>query len=104
MEEILKAAVRAGKITTQLLAFSRQQVLHPADLQLDDVVEELVAGPPAHAAGQRPGGDGAARHQASVVHADRTQLEQVLINLDLQRPGRHAGRRHHPGHRRFAAR
>jgi CheY-like chemotaxis protein len=80
VEEILKAAVRAGKITTQLLAFSRQQVLHPADLRLADVVEELVpvlrlmlpANIRVETGGTRTG---------SVVRADRTQLEQVLINL-----------------------
>jgi two-component system cell cycle sensor histidine kinase/response regulator CckA len=80
VEEILKAAVRAGKITTQLLAFSRQQVLHPVDLRLADVVEDLVPVLrlmlPANVRVHTAGG-----HQASVVHADRTQLEQVLINL-----------------------
>jgi two-component system cell cycle sensor histidine kinase/response regulator CckA len=80
VEEILKAAVRAGKITTQLLAFSRQQVLHPTDLRLADVVEDLVpvlrlmlpANIRVETTGARTG---------SVVRADRTQLEQVLINL-----------------------
>ena len=80
VEEILKAAVRAGRITTQLLAFSRQQVLHPVDLRLADVVEDLVPVLrlmlPANVRVQTAGG-----HNASVVHADRTQLEQVLINL-----------------------
>jgi len=80
VEEILKAAVRAGKITTQLLAFSRQQVLHPVDLRLAEVVGDLVPVLrlmlPANIRVETVGG-----HQASVVHADRTQLEQVLINL-----------------------
>jgi two-component system, cell cycle sensor histidine kinase and response regulator CckA len=80
VEEILKAAVRAGKITTQLLAFSRQQVLHPADLRLADVAEDMVPVLrlmlPANIRVETEPGPG-----SSVVHADRTQLEQVLINL-----------------------
>ena len=80
VEEILKAAVRAGKITTQLLAFSRQQVLHPADLHLADVAEDMVPVLrlmlPANVRVET-----AASHPTSMVHADRTQLEQVLINL-----------------------
>jgi PAS domain S-box-containing protein len=80
VEEILNAAVRAGNITTQLLAFSRQQVLHPTDLRLADVVEDLVpvlrlmlpANIRVETAGTRTG---------VRVRADRTQLEQVLINL-----------------------
>jgi two-component system cell cycle sensor histidine kinase/response regulator CckA len=80
VEEIKKAALRAAKITQQLLAFSRQQVLQPADLDLNNVVAEIapvlrlllpanvkveVAPSPA----------------PSWVHADRAQLDQVLINL-----------------------
>ncbi len=42
VDEIRKAAMRAAKITTQLLAFSRQQVLQPVDLPLNEVVEEMV--------------------------------------------------------------
>ena len=80
VEEIVKAAVRAGKITTQLLAFSRQQVHSPAEMRLGDVVEEIVpmlrlmlpANVRIETAGARV---------PSVVRADRIQLEQVLINL-----------------------
>ncbi len=80
IEEIRKAATRAGKITQQLLAFSRQQILQPTDLQLNDVVQELVSVLklllPANVvleaslAPLRP-----------LVRADRAQLDQVIINL-----------------------
>ncbi len=80
VDEIRKAALRAAKITTQLLAFSRQQVLQPVDLRLNPVVEEMVPVLrlmlPANV-----------RVETSlapadvVVRADRSQLEQVLINL-----------------------
>jgi nitrogen-specific signal transduction histidine kinase/CheY-like chemotaxis protein len=80
VDEILKAAVRAGNITTQLLAFSRQQALHPTDLDLGHVVDDLVPVLrlmlPANIRVETAGGP-----TGSVVRADRTQLEQVLINL-----------------------
>ncbi|HEX6106501.1 MAG TPA: ATP-binding protein [Gemmatimonadales bacterium] len=80
VEEIRRAATRAGKITQQLLAFSRQQVLQPTDLRLNTIVEELVPVLrlllPANIridTGLSPLG--------GIVRADRAQLEQVLINL-----------------------
>ena len=80
VDEVLKAAVRAGKITTQLLAFSRQQVLHVTDLQLNSLVQEIVPVLrlmlPANVRVETTVSD-----RDAVVHADRTQLEQVLINL-----------------------
>jgi two-component system cell cycle sensor histidine kinase/response regulator CckA len=81
VEEILKAAVRAGKITTQLLAFSRQQVLHPADLHLEDVVDDMVPVLRLMLPANVRVETGARAGSSVVVHADRTQLEQVLINL-----------------------
>jgi PAS domain S-box-containing protein len=78
--EIQRAAQRAAGITQQLLAFSRQQVLRTSVLDLSEVVASaaqfLRALLPAHLRLET-------RIDASGawVSADRTQLEQVLINL-----------------------
>ncbi|HVK80274.1 MAG TPA: ATP-binding protein, partial [Verrucomicrobiae bacterium] len=40
---IAKAAVRAGDLTTKLLAYSRRQVLNPSALDLNVAIEEAVA-------------------------------------------------------------
>ncbi len=82
LEEAKKAALRAGELTRQLLAFSRRQVLRPMDLDLNQVIENLllllrrlipenieVDFIPAHAPG--------------TIHADPVQMEQVLMNLVL---------------------
>ena len=80
VEEIRKAAMRAAKITTQLLAFSRQQVLQPTDLHLNQVVEEMVPVLrlmlPANVKVQT-----SLAPTDVAVRLDRSQLEQVLINL-----------------------
>jgi PAS domain S-box-containing protein len=80
VEEIRKAAMRAARITTQLLAFSRQQVLQPTDLRLNPVVEEMVPVLrlmlPANVKVET-----SLAPLDAVVRADRSQIEQVLINL-----------------------
>jgi two-component system, cell cycle sensor histidine kinase and response regulator CckA len=80
LEEIRKAANRAGKTTQQLLAFSRQQILQPNDLDLNAVVKDLVPTLelllPANISLETSLAPVGAR-----VHADRAQLDQVLINL-----------------------
>jgi PAS domain S-box-containing protein len=80
VEEIRKAALRAAKITAQLLAFSRQQVLQPTELRLNDVVEEMAPVLrlmlPANVRVET-----ALAPLDTLVRADRSQLEQVLINL-----------------------
>ena len=80
VEEIRKAALRAAKITSQLLAFSRQQVLQPTDLRLNAVVEEMAPVLrlmlPANVRVET-----ALAPLDAVVRADRSQVEQVLINL-----------------------
>jgi two-component system cell cycle sensor histidine kinase/response regulator CckA len=80
VDEIRKAAMRAAKITSQLLAFSRQQLLQPIDLRLNQVVQDMVPVLrlmlPANLTVEV-----ALAPLDAVVRADRSQLEQVLINL-----------------------
>jgi PAS domain S-box-containing protein len=80
VEEIRAAADRAAELTRKLLAFSRQQMLRPTLLDLNEVVrgiERLL---------QRVLGGDVAVHAAlepalARVHADAGQVEQVLMNL-----------------------
>ena len=80
VEEIRKAAMRAARITSQLLAFSRQQFLQPTDLRINTVVEEMAPVLrlmlPANVRVET-----ALALPDTVVRADRSQLEQILINL-----------------------
>lgn len=80
LEEIAQAAERAATLTRQLLAFSRQQVLQPRLLNLNDVVTgmwKLL---------DRLSGEGVVNERRLTeplgdVMADPVQIEQVLINL-----------------------
>jgi PAS domain S-box-containing protein len=80
VEEMIKAGVRAADVTRQLLAFSRQQVLKPVVLDACTVVRELGA-----VLRRLVGSDRRLDIKLPVsplyILADRTQVEQVLINL-----------------------
>jgi two-component system cell cycle sensor histidine kinase/response regulator CckA len=82
LEQIKEAGQRAAALTSQLLAFSRKQILQPEILDLNEVVEnistmlrrlirediELVLIP-------QPG--------LGMVHADPGQIQQVVMNLSV---------------------
>jgi PAS domain S-box-containing protein len=79
-DEILKAAKKAASLTRQLLAFSRQQVLDPKVIDLNNAVadmEKLLR--------RLIGEDIELRTSLSQslgrVKADQSQLEQVIMNL-----------------------
>jgi len=78
--ESRQAAVRAADLTRQLLAFSRQQVLAPRVLDLNDVVGEVE-----RLLRRLIGEDVTLRTvlapDLAAVRADATQVEQVLVNL-----------------------
>jgi two-component system, cell cycle sensor histidine kinase and response regulator CckA len=82
LQEVIKAAGRTARITQQLLAFSRQQHTQPEALSLGDVIRDLTT-----LLQQSLGADHAVALQVDddlpSVHADRTQLDQVIINLVL---------------------
>ncbi|GCE27859.1 hypothetical protein KDA_33430 [Dictyobacter alpinus] len=80
LHHIQEIANRAAKMTHQLLAFSRRQVLEPRDVNLNGVVESLLS----------LFGKILADHieieflpepDLQIVHVDYAQIEQVLMNL-----------------------
>jgi PAS domain S-box-containing protein len=80
LDEIMKAARRASGLTTQLLAFSRQQVLKTAPMDVNGLIrdmtgmlERLIE---AHITTELRLDAG-----APLVLADRSQMEQVVMNL-----------------------
>jgi CheY-like chemotaxis protein len=80
LHEVLSAADRAKELTRQLLTFSRRQVMQPATLQLNAVIAEFTA------LLQRVIGEDITLvtklgSDLGHVRADRTQIEQVLMNL-----------------------
>ena len=80
VEGIRDAALRASDLTRQLLAFGRRQMLQMRDVDLRDVVlrsENLLR----RLIGEDVRLDTVVPAEPVLVHADPTQLDQVLINL-----------------------
>ena len=80
LEQVIRAAERAGALTHQLLAFSRQQVLQSQVLDLNQVVADIEP------MLRRVIGEDIAIHRSLAstlgnVCADRGQIEQVLVTL-----------------------
>ena len=80
LEEVLSAGQRAAALTRQLLAFSRQQVVEPTVfdvnalvVEMDKMLRRLLREDIALATRTDP--------QLGTVKMDRSQLEQVLMNL-----------------------
>jgi PAS domain S-box-containing protein len=78
--EIYRAGERASDLTRQLLAFGRRQMLQPAVLELGRVVADMET-MLRHLLGEDIELDIEARDQQSRVFADKTQVEQVVLNL-----------------------
>jgi PAS domain S-box-containing protein len=80
LKEIDGAAERAGSLTSQLLAFSRKQVIQPVILNLSDVLYET------NKMLQRLIGEDieiacVTRTDLGLVNADRGQIQQIIMNL-----------------------
>ncbi len=80
VREIEAAGKRAAELTKQLLAFSRQQVLEPQLLNLNDVVAQLTR-MLKRLIGEDIELQVLARAEPANVRVDRSQLEQVIVNL-----------------------
>ena len=82
VEEIRRASDRAASLTRQLLAFSRQQVLRPASLDLIKEVRE-VEGLLRPLIGERITVTVTADRELGRVWADPTAIQQIVMNLAL---------------------
>lgn len=82
IEQIQTAAHRATEVTRQLLAYGQRQVLQPESLQPNETVQALQS-----VLRQVLGEEVNLRldlgHGVGRIHADRGQLEQVLVHLLL---------------------
>ena len=82
VEEMHQAVARGAGLTRQLLAFSRQQPIEPTNIDLirllDDHARMLL-----RLLGERVQLDIVTPEAPLFVHGDRTQLEQVLLNLAI---------------------
>ena len=80
IEEVARAGDRAATLTGQLLTFGRRQVLHPETLDVNVVLSDLE-----HLLSRVVGEEVelaiVLSPQPVRVHADRSQIEQVIINL-----------------------
>ena len=82
VQEILRAAERSAQLTSQLLAFSRKQVLHSEVLDLKDVLAKL-RDPLSRMIGEDIHIKVEVAPELWHVKADRNQLEQAIINLAI---------------------
>jgi len=78
--EVLAAARNATLLTQQLLAFSRRQVVQPKALQLNDIVANMNS-VLSRLIGSSIALTAVLGRNLSLVHADQSQLEQVVLNL-----------------------
>lgn len=82
MAQILKAASRAADLTRQILAFSRKQMLEVRIIDLNEVIgeyEDMLR----RLLGETITINIMLNPQASLVRADRSQIEQVLLNMAI---------------------
>jgi len=80
LREALSSAKRASQLTRQLLAFGRRQSMHMEDTQLPDLVNNLLK-LLRRLIGENIDVKLTCSQGLGNVRCDRTQIEQVLINL-----------------------
>lgn len=80
LDQMLKASDRAKTLTSQLLAFSRRQVLEMEDLNLNEVIDDFLK--MIHRViGEHIALDVFPADDLGTIRADRGQMGQILTNL-----------------------
>jgi two-component system cell cycle sensor histidine kinase/response regulator CckA len=77
---VIAAAEKATSLTAQLLAFSRRQVLSPETFDLGDVAADMVK-LLRRMIPENVELTAVLADEPTLIHADRTQIEQVIANL-----------------------
>ncbi len=80
LKEIIKAGNRAAALVSQLLAFSRRQLLNLTDIDLNEIVTNLMK--MIHRViGEHITLSFIPGHELGTIRADRGQMEQIMMNL-----------------------
>ena len=79
-DQVVKAAERVAELTHQLLVFARRDIAQPGAVNLNDVIASVVKLLP-HTIGEDVEIATTFANDLSLVFADASQLERVLINL-----------------------
>jgi nitrogen-specific signal transduction histidine kinase len=82
VDEILRCAERAATLTRQLLTFARRQVMEPVNLNLSALVADLM-NLIGKVVGEQIEVNTSLEKNVPSIHADRGQIEQVVMNLCL---------------------
>lgn len=83
IQKILSAAERAANLARQLLLFSRRQIFHPRDVELNELVTSLGHNVLQRALGEDVRLEWKLHPQPLWLQADPGMLDQVLMNLAL---------------------
>jgi signal transduction histidine kinase len=82
LDEILHCAERAATLTRQLLTFARRQVIEPVNMSLSALVADLMK-LIGKVIGEQIEVKTSLEKNVPTIHADRGQVEQVVMNLCL---------------------
>ena len=82
LDEILRCAERAATLTRQLLTFACRQIIEPVDMDLSALVADLM-NLIGKAVGEHIEVKTSLEKNVLTIHADRGQIEQVIMNLCL---------------------
>jgi PAS domain S-box-containing protein len=82
LETIRGASARASGLTSQLLAFSRRQILQPTVIDVNDLVRDLTP-MLRRAIGERIALETTPSVGPATILADRSSIEQVILNLAI---------------------
>ena len=82
LEGVMEAGQRAATLVSQLLAFSRRQMIQPETLNLNDVVSDLMK-MLTRIIGEHIRLDFVPAQALEPIYADRGMMEQIIMNLSV---------------------